>query len=358
MLVTVAGALAAPPFTSRIADRYIAPTDEAVQTRVYVLAGGSNMDGRANAAELTAVNLERIQNASMRVQLVYIGGFDPAAALRLGFKGPASRYEGPLATVSPNKMLKQKFRLSRSFGPELFFGAALAEAHPTGRFELIKHGFGGSRLVNASWSNKVPVSEPMNSAQAWEGLVAWSPGDWRFRATKLKASWPSDPDQFHKSTSTRPGVLYEGLVTDVLQRLRDDKAAVLSGVLWVHGEIESNSPETARAYPDALAEIVRGMRSDLRAPELPFAMLMPWPRGAHLAPALPEFLSGLHALERDLPHFQFVRATDASPLEVYGDRYSSLAASPFDASDVLTHYTEAGQRAAGELLARHAPYLS
>ena len=71
-----------------------------------------------------------------------------------------------------------------------------------------------------------------------------------------------------------------------------------------------------------------------------------------------EFLSGLHALERDLPHFQLVRATDASPLEVYGDRYSSLAASPFDASDVLTHYTEAGQRAAGELLARHALYLS
>ena len=128
------------------------------------------------------------QNASMRVQLVYVGGFDPAAALRLGFKGPASRYEGPLATVSPNKMLKQKFRLSRSFGPELFFGAALAEAHPTGRFELIKHGFGGSRIVNASWSNKVPVAEPTNSAQAWEGLVAWSPGDWRFRATKLKAS--------------------------------------------------------------------------------------------------------------------------------------------------------------------------
>ena len=103
MLVTVAGALAAPSFTSRIADRYIAPTDEAVQTRVYVLAGGSNMDGRANAAELTSVNLARIQNASMRVQLVYVGGFDPTRV-----KSPASRYEGPLATVSPNKMLKHK----------------------------------------------------------------------------------------------------------------------------------------------------------------------------------------------------------------------------------------------------------
>ena len=96
--MTVAGALAAPSFTSRIADRYIAPTDEAVQTRVYVLAGGSNMDGRANAAELTAVNLERIQNASMRVQLVYVGGFDPTRV-----KSPASRYEGPLATVSPQR---------------------------------------------------------------------------------------------------------------------------------------------------------------------------------------------------------------------------------------------------------------
>ena len=99
MLVTVAGALAAPPFTSRIADRYIAPTDEAVQTRVYVLAGGSNMDGRANAAELTAVSLERIQNASKRVRLVYIGGLSEMAGV------PTSRYEGPLTTVVPNDIL-------------------------------------------------------------------------------------------------------------------------------------------------------------------------------------------------------------------------------------------------------------
>ena len=75
--------------------------------------------------------------------------------------------------------------------------------------------------------------------------------------------------------------------------------------------------------------MVAGMRSDLGSPELPFAMLMPWPRGAHLIPVLPEFLSGVHALERDLPHFQLVQATDASPLEVYRDRYTSLEESPF-----------------------------
>ena len=80
-----------------------------------------------------------------------------------------------------------------------------------------------------------------------------------------------------------------------------------------------------------------------------------WPRGAHFGdpPALPEFVSGLDALERNLAHFELVRVADASPLEVYGDRYSSLAASPFDEEDVFRHYTEAGQRAAGELLARH-----
>ena len=94
--------LAAPPHSARIADRYIAPTDaddEAVPTRVYVLAGGSNMDGRANAAELTAVSLERIQNASKRVRLVYIGGLSEMAGV------PTSRYEGPLTTVVPNDIL-------------------------------------------------------------------------------------------------------------------------------------------------------------------------------------------------------------------------------------------------------------
>ena len=124
----------------------------------------------------------------------------------------------------------------------------------------------------------------------------------------------------------------------------------------MHGEIECRDPEAAGQYADALAEVVAGMRSDLGMPELLFAMLMPWPY-AHLEPALPEFLSSLHALERTLPHFRLVRAADPSglhPLEVYADRYASLEESPFaQAPDVFNHYTEAGMRAAGELLARH-----
>ena len=344
MLLIVAGAHAlssAPllPAHPAPAGETSAPDD--VQTRVYVLAGGSNMDGRANPDELTATNLERVRNASMRVQLMYYGGWRnqnfPIPDV------PETSFEGPLGPTVPCDKLAETFLLNRSFGPELFFGTALAEAKPTARFYLIKHAFGGSTLVNASWSNKVPVKAVLDR---------WSPGDWRQREAQRKGS-RLQSDYLRTGATSVPGKDYDFLIKDVLQRLRDDKSAVLSGVLWVHGEIEGRGPETAGAYADALAEMVAGMRSDLGSPELPFAMLMPWPRGAHLLPVLPEFLSGVHALERDLPHFQLVQATDASPLEVYNDRYTSLDESPFSDEVVLYHYTEAGQRAAGELFARH-----
>ncbi len=309
---------------------------------MYALAGGSNMDGRANAGELTASNLARVRNASARVRLSYIGGFDNAMNMNVS----ACRYNGPLASVVPNHLLAEKFRLKRAFGPELFFGTKMAEDNPTDRFKLVKHAFGGSRLINASWSHTVP---------ALRALAEWSPGDWRAREIERKGL-RLPRGSFRMSAATGSGELYEGLIQDVVERLRNDESSVLSGVLWVHGEIECRDPEAAGEYAGALAELIRGLRSDLGMPELLFAMLMPWPY-AHLVPALPEFLTGLHALERDLPHFRLIRATDPTglhPLEVYADRYASLEESPFaDAPDVFNHYTEAGMRAAGELLARH-----
>ena len=67
---------------------------------------------------------------------------------------------------------------------------------------------------------------------------------------------------------------------------------------------------------------------------------------------MPAFLSGLDALERGLPRFTLVRAP-AHSLEVYGDRYPSLDASPFDEPNCLSHYTEEGQRVVGTLFAEH-----
>ena len=316
---------------------------------MYVLAGGSNMDGRANADELTAWNLERVRNASARVRLSYKGGIsaDIDSISAKDSRDSRTWYNGPLTSLAPNDVVAAKFRLKRAFGPELFFGTKMAEDNPTDRFKLVKHSFGGSRLVNASWSHKVP---------ALRALAEWSPGDWRAREVERKGlGLPRG--SFRMSASTGSGESYEGLIQDVLERLRNDESTVVSGVLWVHGEIECRDPEAAGQYADALAEVVAGMRSDLGMPELLFAMLMPWPY-AHLEPALPEFLSSLHALERTLPHFRLVRAADPSglhPLEVYADRYASLEESPFaQAPDVFNHYTEAGMRAAGELLATHA----
>lgn len=129
--------------------------------------------------------------------------------------------------------------------------------------------------------------------------------------------------------------------------------AELAGVLWVHGEIEGRNANTAGPYARALAELISRMRTDLGVvPDLPFAMLMPWPGGAKVEPVLPAFLSGLDALERGLPRFTLVRAP-AHSLEVYGDRYPSLDASPFDEPNCLSHYTEEGQRVVGTLFAEH-----
>jgi len=266
------------------------------------------------------------------------------------------RIEGPLNYTQTPRFFADKFLMNRSFGPELFFGTAMAEALPAGRFTLIKHAYGGSKLVNASWSNE--ITSPLH---------LWAPGNWRARRAEKNdaqsdlppaARGGSDNEEVsggsdHEEGLSRPGELYENLIADVSARLRNDASAVLSGVLWVHGELEGRNALTAGTYARALSELVAAMRSDLGIPDLPFAMLMPWPAASNLTPVLPEFLSTLDALERDLPLFNLVRAPNAS-LEVYGDRYPSLSASPFQAADVLGHYTEAGQRIAGGLLARHA----
>ena len=313
------------------------------------------MDGRGNAGELSAGSLDRIRKASARVQLVYKGGLPPGA-VQEGFSDDEERirFEGPLNYTAAPRFFAEKFQLTYSFGPELFFGTALAEAGPDDRLELIKHAFGGSRLVNASWSKEMPSSL----------MEAWAPGNWRERErNERNRARPFPPTRIFDSASntTKPGELYEGLITEVLQRLHDDATAVLSGVLWVHGELDGRDPGTAAAYARALRDLVEAMRSDLGVHDLPFAMLMPWPEGANLQPVHAQFRSALDALERDLPSFTLVRVPKTTPLtthrpvlEVYKDRYESFEASPFVHPDVLDHYTAAGQRVAGELMAEHA----
>src|SRR5262245_12890274 len=79
--------------------------------KVFLFAGQSNMEGRANGRELTEQDKVRLHNVQNRIQLAF--NHEPIH---------------PLDVVSPPDDIREIYQRDRIFGPELFFGMALAEA--------------------------------------------------------------------------------------------------------------------------------------------------------------------------------------------------------------------------------------
>ena len=72
---------------------------------MYVLAGGSNMDGRANADELTAWNLERVRTPARGC-----GSYRRYLCRYRSISAKDSRdsrtwYNGPLTSLAPNDVV-------------------------------------------------------------------------------------------------------------------------------------------------------------------------------------------------------------------------------------------------------------
>ena len=93
---------------------------------VFILAGQSNMEGRADGLSLSQQDRERLRKAQPRVQLVY-----------------NQRPAQDLDVVAPPDDIKEIYHVERIFGPELFFGVTLAEAWPAER--ILPHQSGGGR---------------------------------------------------------------------------------------------------------------------------------------------------------------------------------------------------------------------
>ena len=97
--------------------------------KVFLLAGQSNMEGRADGNKLTPQDRERLEKVQGRVQLAF--NYEPVRALD---------------AVKPSAAIAEIYERDLIFGPELFFGVALSEAWPEEKILLIKRTEGGTSL--------------------------------------------------------------------------------------------------------------------------------------------------------------------------------------------------------------------
>jgi len=185
---------------------------------VFLLAGQSNMDGRGAKKDLTG-SLGKWAKPQPNVLINFrAGGLHRPLTLSDGFKPLEPGYSG-----TPGR--KPGALPTSTLGPEVSFGATMAEGLPGRKVALIKCSEGGTSLSKD-----------------------WAPG------TKDK--------------------LYEQFVTFVNQSLKEltDKGDTYTvcGMAWHQGESDAALPPGK--YQMLLTGLINRVRTDLKAKDLPFVI--------------------------------------------------------------------------------------
>lgn len=198
---------------------------------VYIVAGQSNADGRGQVSDLSAAELASVQNDAI-ISYLNPGGQreqdTPGSDIDVGSNGFQALVPGGFSVASTNSRA-----LSNTFGPELGFGASIAEATGTNnRIAIIKVSRGGTNLRN----------------------------NWRADTT------------VDSSVDEPAGYLYRALleqVTDSLAELEaDGSTANIEGFVWHQGESDSNQ---VGGYADRFAAFVDGVRGEF-GDDIPFVL--------------------------------------------------------------------------------------
>lgn len=198
--------------------------EESEKKRVFLFAGQSNMEGRADGAQLSEADINRLEKVGNRVQFFYN-------------KQPAT----PLQLTTPSSSIQKKFNLSKSFGPEIFFGIELAEKYPNDEFIFIKISKGGTSLYGC-----------------------WNP------------YW-SEKNAAHMNELHQPKLFYDFMeyVNQVLINY-NTKEYEISGMLWVQGEADSDvkkrGDEPANSYGENLRNLIKKVRKEFENFNLPFVI--------------------------------------------------------------------------------------
>ena len=205
----------------------ILPSIAAAQTiDVYIVAGQSNTDGRGEVSDLSEAQLANLENDTI-ISYVNPGSERERAVptstppdLDVGTNGFTPLVPGGFSVDGTSAR-----QLTPTFGPELSFGALIAEATGSNnQIAIIKVSRGGSSLRN----------------------------DWRVNPTV-------DP-----VPDTPEGFLYRALLEEVPARLAeleaDGSTAIVRGVVWHQGESDSNAG--VDEYVERYIEFVESVRDE------------------------------------------------------------------------------------------------
>jgi hypothetical protein len=187
---------------------------------IFLFAGQSNMEGRADGGKLSKEDRNRLDRVRDRISLIFNG--ESAC---------------PLDTVAPAPEIGTLYQCDQIFGPELFFGIALAEAWPEERFLFIKRTAGATTLHGA-WN------------------PAWS------REKAAATNEVESPRLYHKLAAD---------VRDATDGLTPADYT-FRGMLWVQGEGDGTVPEAAQVYGDNLRTLIAQIRKDTGQESLPFLL--------------------------------------------------------------------------------------
>ena len=194
--------------------------EEGKKVKVFLLAGQSNMEGRADGNKLTSQDRERLGKVQNRVQLAF--NYEPIRALDV---------------VKPSAEIAEIYERDLIFGPELFFGITLSEAWPKEKILLIKLAAGATSLHGS-----------------------WNP-DWRENKAAAMGE-ESEPR------------LYSALTAYVKQVLSGYGGGEyeICAMLWVQGETDAGNETAAAEYGNNLRDLVERIRHDMGRETLPFLL--------------------------------------------------------------------------------------
>lgn len=224
-------------------------TTRAEHYEIFLLAGQSNMDGRGAVKDLTG-DLAHYAKPNPKVLIHFsAGGLHRTLTISKGFRPLEPGYSG-----TPGN--KPKALPSKTFGPEVSFGPAIANALAGKRVLLVKFVEGGTSL-HSDWN-------PKEKGKLYENFI-------KFVRT-----------------------------TQEMIKAKGDTCEI-RGMLWHQGESDASLP--AGQYQAALTALIAQVRGDLGLKELPFVIGQVYDNGRRA-----DVIAGEKAVAKAVPHTGFASA--------------------------------------------------